>query len=206
MRAPVAVTILAGIFLALHGCSSASHPTELSAGSLVSGGDRSGNDRTGGDQAGGEPADASQAVRRVTMMDACDPATFNAALGDGTCVSRHGGVKLDDFIAQLTNNQKAGAWHNAPPEMTAKEGVTLLAINNGGEVHTFTRVAAFGGGRVPLLNQLSGNPNVAPECNELEGDDFVPPGGTYQEEVTSAATQLFMCCIHPWMRTTVHVH
>jgi hypothetical protein len=145
-------------------------------------------------------------VRQVSMMDACDPGTFNAALGDGSCAGRHGGVKFDDFIAQLTRNQSAGAWHFAPPNMAAKEGTQLLAINRGGEVHTFTRVAAFGGGIIDLLNQLSGNPNVAPECTALDDDDFVPPGGTYEEEVGSAETQLFMCCIHPWMRTVVHVH
>jgi hypothetical protein len=137
------------------------------------------------------------------MMDACDPTTFNAAIEPGTCVGRQGGVKFDQFIAELTRSQKAGAWIFAPPNTTAWEGQTLVATNHGGEVHTFTRVQEFGGGIVPLLNQLSGNPVVAPECNQLEGGDFVPPGGTYEEEVGSEDTQLFECCIHPWMRTVV---
>jgi len=38
----------------------------------------------------------------------------------------------------------------------------LLAVNRGGEVHTFTHVAAFGGGIVLPLNELSHNPTVAP--------------------------------------------
>jgi hypothetical protein len=141
------------------------------------------------------------------MMDACDPTTFNAVIGPGTCI-RRGGVTFDNFVAQLTKHQKAGAWHNAPSNMNAREGQTLLAVNQGGEVHTFTRVTAFGGGIVAFLNQLSGTPVVADGCRptSLEPDDFVSPGGTYEEEVGSGATQLFQCCIHPWMRTTVHTH
>jgi hypothetical protein len=179
----------AGLIVGLFGCSGSNRPTEPSAGTSVT---------------SGQSADPSESVRRVTMMDACDPTTFNAAIGPGTCVERQGGLKFDQFIALLTKHQSVGAWHNAPPTLNAHEGETLLAINQGGEVHTFTRVAAFGGGIIPLLNELSGNPNVAPECTSLDPDDFVPPGGTYEEEVGSAATQLFMCCLHPWMRTTVH--
>ena len=33
------------------------------------------------------------------------------------------------------------------------------------------------------LNNLSHNPVVAPECTTLEEDDFVAPGGTYEEEI-----------------------
>jgi plastocyanin len=142
-------------------------------------------------------------VRKVNMMDACDPASFNAAVGPGTCV-RQGGMKFSVFIAQLAKHGEAGAWHFSPPNRQAKVGQTLLAVNLGGEVHTFTEVAEFGGGIVPDLNALSGNPVPAPECLDLEADDFVPPGGTYVDEVEEAGTELYQCCIHPWMRTTVH--
>jgi hypothetical protein len=64
-----------------------------------------------------------------------------------------------------------------------KVGQTLLAANRGGEVHTFTEVEKFGGGIVPDLNALSGNPTPAPECLTLAPDDFVPPGGTYTDEI-----------------------
>src|SRR5688572_15474070 len=40
-------------------------------------------------------ANASTDVK-VNMQDACDPNTFNAVLGAGTCV-RNGGVKFDEF-------------------------------------------------------------------------------------------------------------
>lgn len=154
-------------------------------------------------------ADAAQphagaSTMLVNMHDACDPTTFNAAVGAGTC-SRQGGVRFDDFITQLTRTGAAGAWHFAPPLATAQLDEVLLAVNRGGEDHTFTQVAVFGGGIVPELNQLSHNPVVAPECKTLEPDDFVAPGGTYEQHVKATGTLLFQCCIHPWMRLTVQV-
>jgi len=147
---------------------------------------------------GGQAVQGRQDVQ-VTMQDACDPATFNAAIGPGTCL-RSGGVSFDEFVAQLTKHGAIGAWHFAPPNANVRVGQTFLATNNGGEVHTFTQVAEFGGGIVPFLNQLTGEATVAPECNALEPDDFVAPGGTYKEDVEHTGTLKFQCCIHPWMR------
>jgi len=147
-------------------------------------------------------AEAASSTRRVTMMDACDGPTFNLAIAPGTC-SRNGGVNFSEFVAQLTAHQSAGAWHNAPSQTDAWLGDGLVAVNNGGEVHTFTRVADFGGGIVPFLNTLSGTPIVAPECN-AEGT-FVPPGGSDSETLDKTGELKFQCCIHPWMRTTVLV-
>lgn len=148
---------------------------------------------------------ATTSTRLVSMMDACDPETFNTAIGPGTCSQRLGGVTFSQFIAELTRTQRAGAWQFAPLETIASVGQTLLAVNRGGEVHTFTRVAAFGGGIVPPLNELSGNPVPAPECLTLGQADFVAPGATYDVEIGAGGTQLFECCIHPWMRTSVRV-
>jgi hypothetical protein len=50
----------------------------------------------------------------------------------------------------------------APSQTDSWLGDALVAVNNGGEMHTFTRVANFGGGVVPFLNGLAGTPNVAP--------------------------------------------
>jgi plastocyanin len=142
--------------------------------------------------------------RLVNVHDACDPVTFNAVVGPGTCV-RTGGVAFEDFIAQLVRNQFAGAWHFAPGNTTAKEGDTFVAVNRGGEVHTFTEVAEFGGGIIPQLNDLAGTPDEAPECKTLELDDFVAPGDTYREGLDHAGTVRFQCCIHPWMRLEARV-
>src|SRR5919112_5559095 len=180
MRAQIFSASVAGLILLLIGCGGAAGPSQSSEGTAGIGtGDNSGapGDPIGRENPGPGSAGALPA-RRIMMMDACDPATFDAAIEPGACVGRHGGVKFDQFIDELTRNQRAGAWHFAPPNVTAREGQTLLAVNNGGEVHTFTRVAAFGGGIVPDLNQLSGNPEVAPECTRLAGDDFVVPDGT----------------------------
>jgi plastocyanin len=140
--------------------------------------------------------------RLVQMMDACEPESFNAAVGPGTC-TRSGGLTFAKFIALLGRHQKVGAWHFAPPTLNARVGQELLAVNQGGEVHTFTEVEEFGGGIVPDLNNLSGEPVPAPECLALEPDDFVPPGGTYIDEVEEEGAERYQCCIHPWMRTVV---
>jgi hypothetical protein len=152
-----------------------------------------------------QPA-AGRLEQRINMHDAYEPDTFNAAIGPGTC-SRNGGVKFDQFIAMLTRLGVAGPWNFAPTNASGHAGETLIAFNQGGEEHTFTEVEEFGGGIVPLLNDLSHNPTVAPECAALDDDDFVPPGGTYREEepLEAGETAKFQCCIHPWMRLEVQV-
>lgn len=135
----------------------------------------------------------------VHMQDACDPKTFNAALGPGTC-TRAGGVQFEQFIAQLTRLGFVGPWHFSPPTAQVHVGQSFVAVNKGGEVHTFTEVAQFGGGIVPSLNRLAHLSTVAPECKSLESDDFVRPGGMYREEIDDSRMLKFQCCIHPWMR------
>ena len=144
-------------------------------------------------------------VKRIQMMDACDPASFDAVLGAGSC-SRAGGITFDKFIELLGRHQVAGSWHFSPSIVNVQVGQELLAINSGGEVHTFTEVEEFGGGFVPDLNALSGNLVPAPECLALDPDDFVPPGGTYSDEVEEEGEELYQCCIHPWMRARIHAH
>ena len=185
--------VLAGASVALLGCGGSDRPAGPSGISSVTRPDAT-------------LPDGSLPARRITMMDACDPATFNAELGPGTCVNRNGGVTFENFIDQLTKNQKVGSWHNAPPMTTAQEGQTLLAVNRGGEVHTFTPVQEFGGGFIDILNDLSGNPDPAPECLEMGDLVFIPPGGTDEAVVGPDDIQQFQCCLHPWMRTTVHTH
>ena len=146
--------------------------------------------------------EAAPGTRQVTMMDACDGPTFNLVIGPGTC-SRNGGVSFSEFVAELTAHHFAGAWHNSPSQSDAWLGDGLVARNNGGETHTFTRVAAFGGGVVPFLNDLAGTPNMAPECGTE--NTFVPPGGTDSESLNQVGELKFQCCIHPWMRTTILV-
>lgn len=139
----------------------------------------------------------------VSMEDQCDPASFNAALGAGTC-TKQGNVTFAQFNTELNSTQKVAAWHFLPSNLNIRIGQAIAATNDGGEVHTFTEVEAFGGGIVPALNQASGNPVEAPECQTLTAADMVMPGATFTTDAeTSAGTELYQCCIHPWMRAVV---
>ena len=108
------------------------------------------------------------------------------------------------FIDTLTRLAFVGAWNFSPNTTHVRVGQSFVAVNRGGEVHTFTEVAQFGGGIVPDLNQLAHVPDVAAECADLEPDDFVAPGATYREAVQHSGTVRFQCCIHPWMKLEAH--
>jgi hypothetical protein len=143
--------------------------------------------------------------------DSCEPTSFNAVIGAGTCVKNFR-TTFPEFIAQLQATGVARDWRFSPEELTARLGVNLLGNNVGGEEHTFTPVKQFGGGVVPVLNRLSGNPVAAPECLSLEDDDFVEAGGKYiieSEELADAVDDSgiarVQCCIHPWMRSEVRL-
>lgn len=142
-------------------------------------------------------------ARTLRMYDSCDPTTFNAVFNDPTICIKQGHVPFDRFIAELTQTQRAAQWRFAQQNVELTPGANVFALNEGGEVHTFTRVAQFGGGILPLLNTLSGNTTVAPECTTLEADDFVAPGALYTAELNTDAVQHFQCCIHPWMRADI---
>ena len=93
-----------------------------------------------------------------------------------------------------------------------RQGVDILGVNVGGEVHTFTPVKEFGGGLIQILNDLSGNPVITPECSAVDDDDKVAPGGKYQIEAEELAASVdadgiarVQCCIHPWMRSEIHM-
>src|SRR5713226_481974 len=70
------------------------------------------------------------------------------------------------FFDEITADQLVGAWRFNPLfRAQHMPGGQLVVLQNlGGETHTFTKVAKFGGGFVPVLNLLSGNPVPAPEC------------------------------------------
>lgn len=145
-------------------------------------------------------------VRTVDLADQCDPATFNAAIGPGTCTGNNGGVPFDVFLNQVGTAGQAGAWHIAPGVVELRDGEAVQARNTGGETHTFTEVDHFGGGLVDVLNQLSGNPVPAPECNPANPDiQFVAPGQRTSPDLEEPGVHHYQCCIHPWMRTDVVV-
>jgi plastocyanin len=152
-------------------------------------------------------ASAASATRQVQVLDDCDPATFDAAIGPGTCV-KDGGTTFQAFIAQLLAQGRAPAWRFTPAQLRLDAGGTLAAHNRGGEVHTFTEVATFGGGCIAALNDLLGLTPV-PECAGFPGGAFagtvVAPGGTVTTAPLSPGVHRFECLIHPWMRSTATV-
>jgi plastocyanin len=145
------------------------------------------------------------ASNHVSIQDDCDPASFNAALGAGAC-NRQGTTTLAQFNSELNANHQVAAWRFVPNNLTIRVGQRLTETNIGGEVHTFTEVAHYGGGIVASLNQASGNTTVAPECQQITAADMIAAGTTHTGDVeTAAKTELYQCCIHPWMRATVTI-
>lgn len=143
---------------------------------------------------------AADSPTTVQIRDDCDPTTFNAAVGAGTCVGG-GGTTFDAFIAEVSATQAAEKWRFNPDRMS--EPRDIVAHNRGGETHSFTKVAKFGGGVVDVLNTLSGNTELAPECFQPSvGGTFVGPGQDLNVAGVKGGDQ-YQCCIHPWMRTTV---
>jgi hypothetical protein len=111
------------------------------------------------------------------------------------------------------NTQRVATWEYGGGDAQVSLGQSLQVDNRGGEVHTFTVVAQFGGGRVPILNEKSGNTVVAPECVAGPNATNVDIGFGTGITVTTGAngtiktkgTFKVQCCIHPWMRTTVTI-
>jgi hypothetical protein len=156
-------------------------------------------------------AGAVQGDKMIRMYDDCDPASFNEAIGPGTCVG-NGHTTFDEFIGELAETQDVHTWRNQPSAIKVNIGRPTVIENRGGETHTFTKVAGFGGGLVPDLNELSGNPVPAPECFNFPGvlTSFVSAGGVLSGPTAGSAqlpvgTHRFQCCIHPWMRTVIEV-
>jgi plastocyanin len=141
-------------------------------------------------------------ARNIGILDRCDPDSFNAVLGDGTCVMRNGGVSFATFVERL--NPKDGghsAWRFTPQQVRLHGGQFLRLDNRGGEEHTFTEVESFGAGIVPPLNAAlpPGTPPAVP-IGDLR---FIDAGQQIDLRVPAAGVHLFECLIHPWMRTTV---
>lgn len=159
------------------------------------------------DNAAGSVVQASSGGTEIHPEDDCDPATFGALCKAGF----NGHTTLDSFRAQFAATNQVAGWEYGGGQGQINLGSNLKVDNEGGETHTFTVVANFGGGRVPPLN--TGNPTVAPECVAGPNASNVDIAAGGALTVTSGAsgvlktrgTYKVQCCIHPWMRTTVVV-
>src|SRR5215208_7821601 len=131
-------------------------------------------------------AGAVQGDKKIRLLDDCEPTTFNAVLGDGACVG-NGHTTFAEFIEELEETQDAHKWRNQPSQMHLNVDRSTLIENRGGETHTFTPVADFGGGFVTELNGISGNPVPAPECLSLGAIVFIPAGGVEEGPTAGSA-------------------
>jgi plastocyanin len=147
---------------------------------------------------------------QVVALDECDPTTFNAALGPDFCKN----VTLGAFtmLSDLFSNAQAGSpdkgWDFEPDTLTIKQGTTLNVVDQGGEPHTFTEVAQFGGGFIPPLNTPA--QTTVPECEGgfsrvAVARTRILQGSQLQITGLSKGEHNFQCCIHPWMHLKVEV-
>src|SRR3712207_8430745 len=96
----------------------------------------------------------------IKVKDTCDPATFNAALGDGACTpikGDGGGTEFEELLEQVADDGKAEYYKFSPRRTKVDRDERVVAtFTKGGEAHTFTEVNAFGAGCVDELNVLMG--------------------------------------------------
>jgi plastocyanin len=159
--------------------------------------------------------DTAPQVHLVQIEDDCHARSFNREVGPDTCVG-DGQTRFAEAITQLREDGAAGKWRFAPDRFTTARGDSLRVRGTGGEFHTFTQVARFGGGCVPLLNRILGLRPVA-ECSDLmrlpDGsrvprgfvETGVAPGGRLAVRDLRLGVHRFQCLIHPWMHSTVTV-
>jgi plastocyanin len=150
---------------------------------------------------------ATSGSRQVEILDDCEPVSFNLAVGPGTCL-KNGTTTFQTFVGLLAAHTPPAAWRFSPTHLKVAAGGTIEGRNRGGEDHTLTEVASFGGGCIEFLNGLLGLTPVA-ECAGFPGGAFaatlVPARGTVETAALTPGVHRFECLIHPWMRTTVTV-
>ena len=150
---------------------------------------------------------------QIVALDECDPTTFNLPLGPDFCKNVALAFVLpfattfDRLFAEAAAGAPDPGWDFEPDSVTIRKGTPLIVVNQGGEPHTFTEVAKFGGGFVPPLN---GGEATVPECAGGFKDVAVArtrilQGSQLQVTGLSKGQHHFECCIHPWMRVTVDV-
>jgi plastocyanin len=162
------------------------------------------------------PAQADDQVAtpvQIVALDECDPATFNAVVGPDFCKNvalafvAPFATTLADLFAKAAAGAPDPSWDFEPDSLRIRQGTPLIVVNQGGEPHTFTPVANFGGG---FIGGLNGGQAAVPECAAGFKDVAVArtrilQGSQLQVAGLTKGEHHFQCCIHPWMRVTVKV-
>jgi hypothetical protein len=138
---------------------------------------------------------------KVDLLDDCDARDPGWA-SSGGCTLEDGDVTVAEFNALLSSVNSAAvvghpSWTIAPTYLSLDLGEKLRVRNHGGRTHSFTEVAAFGGGRVPPFNT---GLTPAPECAAAIP---IAAGTQVDLNVSTPGLHLFQCCFHPWMRAAI---
>ena len=159
------------------------------------------------------PTTAALPPAQFVALDECDPTTFNAALGPDFCknvaLAAFGyATTLSDLVAGAQAGTPSPNWDFEPDSINVPLGTVVSVVDQGGEPHTFTEVAKFGGGFLAPLN--GPGETTAPECvggfsTVTVAKTRIIQGSTLQVPNLPKGEHLFQCCIHPWMRVTVNV-
>ena len=145
----------------------------------------------------------------MRLLDECESVSFNATFGPNFCV-KSGSVTADRFLAALDTGGSPAWWINNREE-SIKAGDPLHVINQGGILHTFTEVKAFGQGVIDPFNVAVKEQGraVKPDGTAVGFGDIGPTGvapTTGSLDITpTKGVHRYQCIFHPWMRTTVTV-
>ena len=143
--------------------------------------------------------------KSIAIEDDCDPSD-PAWAPTGGCANKRGDVRFAEFAGELSSPLSLSvvghqAWQMEPAYLEITAGTKIKITNTGGRGHTFTEVAAYGGGKIPNP-ALNKGLTTAPEC---PGSVDIAPGGSIKLSGLSVGNHRFLCCIHPWMRALVKV-
>ena len=167
----------------------------------------------------GALASDHQRVKQIKIRDDCDPATFNN-IGLGNICIGDGQTTFAKFANQVMTRGRAPQWRFSPDKVHIRLGDSFTAKNDGGEVHSFTEVDRVGPSVIPQVNDLlhmhGAQPNAAcstgfailnadPAHNNPQRSTFVLPGQSFTDTPDAAGTELYQCCIHPWMQAVVTI-
>jgi plastocyanin len=143
--------------------------------------------------------ETTNAPRKIALLDDCDASnTWPAG-----CTLQGGIVSLAQFQAALPLGHPS--WRNEPSYLRVSEGKDVHVHNQGGRPHSFTEVAAYGGGINPVLNRPG--QTATPECaNAATRLPTVLAGGQSMKlEDLETGIHKYMCCFHPWMIAEIRV-
>jgi hypothetical protein len=147
-------------------------------------------------------------AREVLLtLDNCSPkdTSWN---NFGGCALKQGDVTTAEFGSLLPFGHPS--WRFEPQYIVVKKGEKIVVKNRGGDAHTFTEVAAFGGGFIGQLNNPE-NSAAVPECdggpnNPAVSASFIKPGSKVVFKELTKGLKLYQCCLHPWMRSVIRVN